>query len=314
MDEKNFTNWILNNIEFIKKDNNDGLPTESPFGTRKTNATTICTGDDEKRCVKRFINLETRIRTSPKYNLISCLIQKNMSTLLQAIMCLLYDEILFLTNSRSLIYETSNIRLCKKLNEFNSPYKAIQNYNKTIPKDSWRYIAITRNPVDRFISNFIDRCIRKPIKGIKSCNGCNFNMTCFVITEYQYMLKESTTRVMRKEFEDMHFFPQNWRCDFRRLLSNYTIIRYKNKNNNDIEDVVNSLNNIFYQQHVPNTTLSFIKNQLLFSRTMHTTVDTGARKFFENRLINSPFLMEYVIRMYYYDFKLFNYTIPELKF
>ncbi|CEF66643.1 Sulfotransferase family-containing protein [Strongyloides ratti] len=219
-----------------------------------------------------------------------------MSTLFQAIMCLLYDENLFFKNNRNLIYESSNIRLCRKLNEFNSPFKAIQAYNKTIPKDNWRYVVITRNPVDRFISNFIDRCIRKPTK------------------EYNYMLKESNSVMMRKDFEDMHFFPQNWRCNFRKILSNYTVIKYQNKNIRDIEEVVSSLNNIFYEQKVPNSTLTFIRNQLLSSKTMHTTIDTKAREFFENRLTRSPFLMEYIIRMYYYDFKLFNYTIPEIKF
>uniref|UniRef100_A0A0K0EF11 Sulfotransferase domain-containing protein n=1 Tax=Strongyloides stercoralis TaxID=6248 RepID=A0A0K0EF11_STRER len=278
------------------------------------NSSGICLGDDEERCIKKFVSLETRIRTSPKYHLMACLIQKNMSTLLQAIICLLYNEVLFLKNNRNLIHESSNIRLCRKFNEFNSPFKAIQFYNKTISKDVWKYIAITRNPIDRFISNFIDRCIRKPTKGIKSCNGCHFNMTCFIISEYNYMLKESNSLVLRREFEDMHFFPQNWRCSFRKMISNYTIIKYQNKNNKNIEEVISSLNNIFHQQKVPNSTLEFIKSQLLSSRTMHTTVDTKARTFFEDRLLNSPFLMEYIVRMYYYDFKLFNYTIPEINF
>uniref|UniRef100_A0A0N5A163 Uncharacterized protein n=1 Tax=Parastrongyloides trichosuri TaxID=131310 RepID=A0A0N5A163_PARTI len=308
MDEREFTKWILNNMDLIVKDNKDPLPKASSFGAISNNIENIC-DNEPKTCVKKFIHLETRIRSSPKYNIAACLIQKNMSTVLQAIMCFLYDEVRFLSNERSLTRESNNIRLCRKNNEFNNVDKAIKNSN-----NSWTLLAFSRHPTDRFLSNFIDRCIRKPTKGIYSCNNCKFNMTCFIIKEYEHMIHEQNAIVMRKDFEDMHFFPQNWRCDFHKKLNNYSIIKYKNKNEKELAEVIKSLNDLLYRQNIGNSSLDFIKKEMLKSKTMHTTIDSKVRTYLEDRLISSSFLMEYIVRMYYYDYKLFNYSIPLLNF
>lgn len=42
------------------------------------------------------------------------------------------------------------------------------------------------------------------------------------------------------------------------------------------------------------------------------TFDSEARHFLEKRLRSSPFLMELVVRMFYWDFVLLNYDIPRV--
>ncbi|KAH7706602.1 Protein C18B2.1 [Aphelenchoides avenae] len=74
----------------IQEANSDPLPTHSYFGL--TNASTLCRGRDAKKCTAKFRPLETRLVTAPKYRISACLIQKNMSTLLRAIICYLYNE------------------------------------------------------------------------------------------------------------------------------------------------------------------------------------------------------------------------------
>lgn len=44
--------------------------------------------------------------------------------------------------------------------------------------------------------------------------------------------------------------------------------------------------------------------------TSHATANSQARRFYERRLRASPFLLEFVVRMYYWDYKLFNYPLP----
>jgi hypothetical protein len=49
-------------------------------------------------------------------------------------------------------------------------------------------------------------------------------------------------------------------------------------------------------------------------RSIHSTIGTKAREFFEERLRSSPFLMEYVVRMFYHDFELYGFEQPRMEF
>jgi hypothetical protein len=48
-------------------------------------------------------------KIAPKYGLIGCLVQKSLSTLLDAVMCLLFDEEKFMKNGREFRKEFSKI-------------------------------------------------------------------------------------------------------------------------------------------------------------------------------------------------------------
>jgi hypothetical protein len=46
----------------------------------------------------------------------------------------------------------------------------------------------------------------------------------------------------------------------------------------------------------------------------HSTRGTKVRQFFERRLWSSPFLMEFVVRMFWHDFRLLGFPLPEMGF
>ncbi|KAH7701139.1 Protein C18B2.1, partial [Aphelenchoides avenae] len=183
------------------------LPTRSHFGT--INSSSICTEKDAVRCVKKFKNLETRLRVASKYRLMACLIQKNMSTLLQAIMCFLHNEEAFKKSGRVFSRESTDVRFCRDRNEYN--YVRIVEKAFGITRNttaSWKYLAVVRDPIDRFLSAYVDKCIRKPYAP-KYCNDCGANMTCFVMREYDRIMKQASIKWMARTFEDRHFFPQS---------------------------------------------------------------------------------------------------------
>ncbi|KAI1712749.1 sulfotransferase family domain-containing protein [Ditylenchus destructor] len=298
----------LNNHTSFQVKNNEELPTKSAFGT--TTSDTICIGKDEENCIPKLKHFEARLRLAPKHNLLACLIQKNMSTILQAIFCYLFDQKSFLAAGRRLGNDHYNIRFCKKTNEMNAgvrPDRLIEVQNDKLAQH-WKFISIVRDPIDRFLSGFVDKCVRKPIG---DCNGCHANMTCFIIREYIRMKREAQKDGMQRSFEDRHFFPQNWRCNFNKFLSNYTLIRYGKDMESSLLDQISS---ILLEQNVTLKDVEFVRKEVGSFKTIHTTSDSDARNFFEKRLRNSPFLMEYVVRMFYHDFRIFNYTIPTFSF
>ncbi|KAK6052289.1 hypothetical protein COOONC_10205 [Cooperia oncophora] len=92
----------------------------------------------------------------------SCLIQKTMSTVMSAIFCFLVREKEFIDAGRSILREYPDIRW-KAL--WKNEFKSVKDMERRLHLhgdqfDRWRFSMVTREPVDRFLSGFIDRCIR----------------------------------------------------------------------------------------------------------------------------------------------------------
>ncbi|CAD5210529.1 unnamed protein product [Bursaphelenchus xylophilus] len=218
-----------------------------------------------------------------------------MSTVLQGVICYLRNEKAFERQKRH-INELSRDRFCLHKNEANSMSKAIEGIihesrvNKRVAKKirkKTKKIVVVREPIERFLSGFVDKCIRKPFAK-DYCNGCKANMTCFILAEYDRMLAQSRLKRLERSFEDRHFFPQTWRCDFdKHPIGTYEKIRYTTESHELFKRFKNVLNN------VPEKSLSFIQKELELP-TVHTTRESEARAYLEKRLLGSPFLMEYV--------------------
>ena len=92
-------------------------------------------------------------------------------------------------------------------------------------------------------------------------------------------------------------------------MKHYKLVRYSSApeySGKFLDDLLD----LFQLQKVPEESLKFIRDQLTGGRTVHSTVASDARVFFEKRLRSSPFLMEYVIRMFYWDYKLLGFDLP----
>ncbi|EPB80448.1 hypothetical protein ANCCEY_00545 [Ancylostoma ceylanicum] len=93
--------------------------------------------------------------TSPAYNLSTCLVEKTMTTLRSAIMCYLsfHDE--FIGNNRTISTETHNTRYCYEDNTFLNFTEAQASIvgNETL-------FSVVRHPIDRFLSGYVDKCVR----------------------------------------------------------------------------------------------------------------------------------------------------------
>lgn len=76
----------------------------------------------------------------------------------------------------------------------------------------WLYFTVVREPVDRFLSGFVDKCLRdqRRLSARDRCFGCLDDLHCVVERLYERARAFATGRRKGVSFDDIHFFPQSW--------------------------------------------------------------------------------------------------------
>ncbi|KAF1771783.1 hypothetical protein GCK72_003612 [Caenorhabditis remanei] len=202
--EKKESEKKLNNIEDLRRVNLNTLPNR----TSNLSAVHLCS-QNPSPCLPGLRDFEGEIRTAPRYHLSTCVVQKSMSTVMTSLFCYLRDEKKFIGNNREILKDWKIIRFCMFKNEFRNLGGLFKKINILPSANNWTHIMMVRNPIERFISGFVDKCYRKPVVS-NYCNGCKKNLTCFMETELARMKEQVKRGKFLKTYEDRHFFPQSW--------------------------------------------------------------------------------------------------------
>uniref|UniRef100_A0A914C7I1 Sulfotransferase n=1 Tax=Acrobeloides nanus TaxID=290746 RepID=A0A914C7I1_9BILA len=141
---------------------------------------------------------------------------------MRGIMCYLYNTTRFISLNLAHLDESHYFaNLCNHENDLVEPAELFDRVNRIFLRD-WTGLIITRDPIDRFLSAFIDICINDGYP----CNECYTNITCFIITHYEEMRIKAKVPIFN--IEEGHFTPQNWRCNPKNL-TNAVVIPYSHK-------------------------------------------------------------------------------------
>ncbi|KAI6219999.1 hypothetical protein M3Y99_01628400 [Aphelenchoides fujianensis] len=228
--------------------------------------------------------------SSTKINV--CAIEKNMSTILTAIICFLFDSARFKAEGRNVNTETFHERMCGFQNELFEFIGDLKNY--TVRNDEWLHMTVSRDPIERFISGFVDKCVVEKIYLQDRRIGNS-------------ALKYARGDKVKIKFDHQHFFPQNWRCNFRSHLNDFKIVRFEHSREFFVD-----VFQLFKEQGVAEEDIDFVREQIESGRTTHTTTGREERERVARQVRGSRYLMKKLIEMYYYDFVLLGYEIPEL--
>ncbi|KAE9547031.1 hypothetical protein FO519_009757, partial [Halicephalobus sp. NKZ332] len=144
-----------------------------------------CSGENYNYCHKPLLDFQRNYVYAPPYNLRACVIPKSISTVMAAIICLLYDTEKFLANKKTINKEYSDYRFCGGFNEAKSidAIKAKENSNYTDENAHlWTHTVVIREPMERFVSGFLDKCVVEKIwlNHKWTCFGCKEDVSCFL--------------------------------------------------------------------------------------------------------------------------------------
>ncbi|EPB78500.1 hypothetical protein ANCCEY_02460 [Ancylostoma ceylanicum] len=194
-------------------------------------------------------------RIADKYKLLACTIAKNFSTVLTAILCYLFDERGFLEDGRNLTSDNYHFRFCANRNEYDSLATIYE--EQSFDPNVWGMVAVVRDPFERFVSGFADKCLR--------------------------------------------------RCDFNSHFNDYHILKFDTFNPSQLID---GLAAILRKHHVPESSIDYIKTSLSMSRTPHSTMGTAEQEETKQAILSNKYLMELLIKMYFYDYVLLGFPLP----
>ncbi|EYC26383.1 hypothetical protein Y032_0010g1124 [Ancylostoma ceylanicum] len=290
--ETNFTdfhNTGSGTIQIVEQIKN-GTYTNGPFNSSEL--------------VAPFIRYRETFQVAPAYNLSSCQIEKVMTTISGSIFCYITNTSEFVAQKRRISTETYTTRLCLNQNSYEN-FTAVQ---EVLGASKTEY-TIVRDPISRFLSGFVNKCIEEGRYSKERCFACEGDMACFVEQLYFLMMLAQTGEFTKFHYELAHFSPQTWYCNFKQHLYNYKILRYK-EGKDGVAELSHELDAIYRTAHVPEEIRQEIHKELCFGKTYHTTSGTAEMRKAHGILMNNKTLLTTVIRMYYYDFIVFNFTLP----
>ncbi|KIH69649.1 hypothetical protein ANCDUO_00025 [Ancylostoma duodenale] len=170
--------------------------------------------------------------------------------------------------------------------------------------------AVLRDPIDRFLSGFVDKCIMRPKDVETRCFACMGNLGCFIEAFYKKLQEVYNTNDTTYHFEVAHMAPQTWYCNFKEHLDDYIFVRYQ-KCTSGIAVYAREFDKIFRMARVPEDLRREIQGEILVGRTPHTTRGSGPRLAAERELFNNRTLLDIVMKMFYFDYKVFGFSLPD---
>ncbi|RCN23775.1 hypothetical protein ANCCAN_30537 [Ancylostoma caninum] len=111
---------------------------------------------DNSSILPPFFRFREEYLVVKKYRLATCQIEKVMTTIRDGIFCYLTDSKNFTANNRTMSKEYWRNRFCSDLRHFRNDLDQI--YEELGPNPI--LFTIVRDPLDRFISGYVDKCLK----------------------------------------------------------------------------------------------------------------------------------------------------------
>ncbi|WKX96286.1 hypothetical protein Q1695_012606 [Nippostrongylus brasiliensis] len=255
-----------------------------------------------------FGQLRENIMVAPRYRLATCQIEKIMSTIRHAMFCYLTNPFGFRSNNKSMGLQSWTESFCGWSN-YRSDIDAVEQ------EANQKYIrfAIIRDPFERFLSGFIDKCLKESnFKYDVRCLGCKGDIKCFIerLFHLLYGMSHNRTTVAREVwYVARHFGPQSWQCNFKKQLKSYRLIVFP-EGPTQSEIIAREITRILKEAFVPRDMRTHIRRELSKGKSRHSTSDALERGDVRERILSNRYLRRLIALIYYFDYVVFGFAMP----
>ncbi|WKY07228.1 hypothetical protein Q1695_007006 [Nippostrongylus brasiliensis] len=138
----------------------------------------------------------------PPFRISTCLIPKNMSSVLINIFCSVFKNLVGKTNET---VTTMKKNTCRKHNH----YMHLEQIRRISRHGPWMNFAFVREPAERFLSAYLHICTH-PEFGRQDCEGCFGDMKCALKKAFVYSQRFVSGLKRVRSHLYWHISPQNW--------------------------------------------------------------------------------------------------------
>ncbi|CAD6191692.1 unnamed protein product [Caenorhabditis auriculariae] len=255
-----------------------------------------------------FFNLKTSFFQSDRFKLKACALEKSMSSVLFSYFCVLHNTDAYMAlpdEKKSERVEYNTLESCKDAREIIYQHYATPEAIEKVKH--FRKFVIVRDPFERFVSGFVDRCDGKYDQGSRAaCYGCEKNLTC-VMENLLVRLQGFSSGQLPKTSHDYyteHFMPFTWQCNLDKEWGTYEIIPFDEKNTTVTSEAVAEL---LKSSGVPENVLNEYRKNNKGKNMSHTTHGLNHREEVKQNLLKDPYLMGIFRKIFYYDYILLGF-------
>jgi hypothetical protein len=119
-------------------------------------------------------------------------------------------------------------------------------------------------------------------------------------------------RFFRSPFRNALENPLFRHCEFHTNIHHYHIVQYATETPERYEKMLQELGNILRTSGVNRNTVEKITEEIREARTAHATFNSPQRAHYEMILKKNPMILKKLVQMFYYDYILFGFPIPNI--
>ncbi|CAD5223645.1 unnamed protein product [Bursaphelenchus okinawaensis] len=272
------------------------------------------TGVNAINALPPFLQSTTHLLFAQQFKVGACLLPKVMSTIMTGVMCYLHNPNNFTSHGRTIPTETYVTRFCRGDVERGNVTSWYNQFNKN---NDYSVFTVVRDPIDRFISAYVDKCYiehrTKPRNLHIGCYGCSEDMNCFIRRMKDRLWKYVADTTIILSMMDIHIIPQTWHCEMKEYMKRFKIFRYVSSSSQEYEIFLTELTDMLKSHNVPQENIDYVLHGLTGGHSPHTTTNSTIRAKYKKQLMSDPELLKIIVDLYYYDYVTFGFPFPSLE-
>ncbi|CAJ0603910.1 unnamed protein product [Cylicocyclus nassatus] len=239
----------------------------------------------------------------------SCIIPKNMSTVISAIFCLLFTGEMGRTDKTVTSFVERSCSPRNGLHRYSQVEKLAHGY-------PWMNFAMVRDPAERFLSGFMYMCSSAKMVN-ETCEGCIGDLKCALRRTLEHSQKFASGDLSADSNLLWHLGPQNWHCDLQHNIDKFELIQYSP---NDPDKVAADLRYVLTVGGVEPWHIELILSQVSNGTTCHATTHLAEKSVYMKQMEDPEVKelltkrMHSILQVFFWDYVLFNYPLPKWEF